>query len=162
MYAVRNIRLCTKDCLCLFVCPTGASDTENGQIDKEKCIDGCRLCVDACPSGAISLVPDKYQSYQIKSESVVCSLLTLAKSKIKQEKMASYLSKNAKTCDERNISKAVELSNRILAEDLFREAGYMIGQNEDVIRILEELLKENMDVVFPHESVKKLINLLNE
>ena len=21
-YAVRNIRLCTKDCLCLYVCPT--------------------------------------------------------------------------------------------------------------------------------------------
>lgn len=28
-YAVRNIRLCTKDCLCLYVCPTGATDTEN-------------------------------------------------------------------------------------------------------------------------------------
>ena len=25
--AVRNIRLCSKDCLCLYVCPTGASDT---------------------------------------------------------------------------------------------------------------------------------------
>ena len=24
-YAVRNIRLCTKDCLCLYVCPTGAT-----------------------------------------------------------------------------------------------------------------------------------------
>ena len=33
MKAVRNIRLCTKDCMCLYVCPTGATDTENGQID---------------------------------------------------------------------------------------------------------------------------------
>ena len=24
-YAVRNLRLCTKDCLCLYVCPTGAT-----------------------------------------------------------------------------------------------------------------------------------------
>ena len=32
-YAVRNIRLCTKDCLCLYVCPTGATDTENSVID---------------------------------------------------------------------------------------------------------------------------------
>ena len=35
-YAVRNIRFCEKDCLCLYVCPTGASDTENSVIDVEK------------------------------------------------------------------------------------------------------------------------------
>ncbi len=52
MHAVRNIRLCTKDCVCLFVCPTGATDTETGQIDASRCLDGCRLCVDACPSHA--------------------------------------------------------------------------------------------------------------
>ena len=40
MHAVRNIRLCTKDCLCLYVCPTGATDTETGQVDASKCI-GC-------------------------------------------------------------------------------------------------------------------------
>ena len=32
--AVRNLRLCTKDCLCLYVCPTGASDTENSVISR--------------------------------------------------------------------------------------------------------------------------------
>ena len=37
-YAVRNIRLCTKDCLCLYVCPTGATDTENSIIDKENAL----------------------------------------------------------------------------------------------------------------------------
>ena len=37
--AIRTIRLCTKDCLCLYVCPTGASDTENGQIDASKLSD---------------------------------------------------------------------------------------------------------------------------
>ena len=48
MHAVRNIRLCTKDCLCLYVCPSGATDTENSVIDPEKCI-GCGACVEACP-----------------------------------------------------------------------------------------------------------------
>ena len=38
MFAVRTLRLCTKDCLCLYVCPTGATDTENSIIDREKCI----------------------------------------------------------------------------------------------------------------------------
>ena len=36
LFAVRNLRLCTKDCLCLYVCPTGASDTENSIIDRKK------------------------------------------------------------------------------------------------------------------------------
>ena len=53
--AVRNLRLCTKDCLCLYVCPTGATDTENSIIDGKKCL-GCGVCADACASGAISLV----------------------------------------------------------------------------------------------------------
>ena len=41
--AVRNIRLCTKDCLCLYVCPVGATDTEDSIIDIKKCI-GCGVC----------------------------------------------------------------------------------------------------------------------
>ena len=52
-YAVRNLRLCTKDCLCLYVCPTGATDTENSIIDVKKCV-GCGACADACPSSISS------------------------------------------------------------------------------------------------------------
>ena len=37
-----------KDCLCLYVCPTGATDTENSVIDVNTCI-GCGDCADACP-----------------------------------------------------------------------------------------------------------------
>ena len=87
MHAVRNIRLCTKDCLCLYVCPTGATDTENGQIDETKCISGCRKCVDACPSHAISLVPEEYPPQQEKAEHVVSSLMELMESKCAQEGM---------------------------------------------------------------------------
>ena len=54
MYAVRNIRLCTKDCLCLYVCPTGATDTENSIIDRAKCT-GCGQCVAECPQDALTL-----------------------------------------------------------------------------------------------------------
>ena len=51
-YAVRNLRLCTKDCLCLYVCPTGATDTENSVIDPDKCV-GCGACAKSCPHRAI-------------------------------------------------------------------------------------------------------------
>lgn len=65
--AVRNIRLCTKDCLCLYVCPTGAADTENSIIDVNKCI-GCGVCAQSCPSGAISMVPTEYPPQQPKEK----------------------------------------------------------------------------------------------
>ena len=83
-YAVRNLRLCTKDCLCLYVCPTGATDTENSIIDTEKCI-GCGACAQACPSAAISMVPRKYPPQQPKKEVVTEALRALIQSKARAE-----------------------------------------------------------------------------
>ena len=60
-YAVRNLRLCTKDCLCLYVCPTGATDTENSIIDTEKCI-GCGACKLKCRHDAIEIFAVKKQT----------------------------------------------------------------------------------------------------
>ena len=86
--AVRNVRKCEKDCLCLYVCPTGASDTENSVIDAEKCI-GCGACADACPAGAISMVPKEYPPQQEKKEAVIAALRGLVSSKSEQEQLAA-------------------------------------------------------------------------
>ena len=75
--AVRNLRLCTKDCLCLYVCPYGATDTENSIIDVDKC-NGCGLCAQACPSGAISMVPVEFPPQQSKTDEVKATLNELA------------------------------------------------------------------------------------
>ncbi|MEG2158562.1 MAG: 4Fe-4S binding protein, partial [Clostridia bacterium] len=87
MKAYRNIRLCTKDCLCLYVCPTHATDTENGKIDLDKCI-GCGICAKSCSSHAISMVPDDMPTQQLKAESVVEKLNALISSKVEQESIA--------------------------------------------------------------------------
>lgn len=129
-YAVRNLRLCTKDCLCLYVCPTGATDTENSIIDTDKCT-GCGACADACPSGAISMVPRKLPPQQKKEAKVVDALRGLIQSKALAESAASALPDA--------LSAAAERSCRLMAEDLCREAGYMLPQSANTRAFLESV-----------------------
>ena len=147
-YAVRNIRLCTKDCLCLYVCPTGATDTENSIIDVSTCI-GCGDCADACPSGAISMVPFEYPPQQTKTEEVIAAMNKLLRSKSQQENIASGLPGK--------LSLAIEKSNRIMAEDIIREAGYMLPQSDNVVEFLQSLLDKNQPDDFPRDVVEGLL-----
>ena len=151
-YAVRNVRLCEKDCLCLFVCPTGATDTENSVIDIDKCI-GCGACADACPARAISMVPREYPVQQRKEDSVIAALRRLADSKAEQEIMAAGMTGP--------LAKAIERSSRIMREDLLREAGYMLPQSGNSNRLLRMLEKEYAGKPgFPAEDVRFLLDTL--
>lgn len=139
-YAVRNLRLCTKDCLCLYVCPTGATDTEDSVIDVTKCI-GCGVCADACPSKAISLVPEDYPPQQPKKESVLAALEGMTRSKSEGERTALALAETAEGDGLYRLVKAVEKSERLIAEDIWREAGYMLPQSANTHELLKELMK---------------------
>ena len=153
--AVRNLRLCTKDCLCLYVCPYGATDTENSIIDVEKCV-GCGVCAKACPSKAISMMPIDIPPQQVKDEKVVKALNKVVKNKCKAENIAKSLADSTKDDNLYKLMTAVKKSNRYMAEDLIREAGYMLPQSANAHKLLEDLLYEK-DNEMPKETIKKLL-----
>ena len=157
--AVRNIRLCTKDCLCLYVCPTGATNTENSIIDTDKCL-GCGVCADACPSGAISMVPVEYPPQQKKADGVVAHANRLAHSKAQQEKIALQLAQHAHSDSLYRLMSAIAKSVRLVNEDLLREAGYMLPQSQNTHTLLREWVANPPSPDFPADAAKKLLEQL--
>lgn len=142
-HAYRNIKLCTKDCLCLFVCPTGATNNETGQIDFSKCI-GCGACAAACPSRAITMLPNVMPAIQPKNKEVLAKIDELINKKINEIKILKYLLEKSNE-EEQKLFKALIHSNTVILEDLFRESEYMIPQSNKSIELLNKL-KSNPEI----------------
>ena len=159
--AVRNLRLCTKDCLCLFVCPVGATDTENSIIDETKCI-GCGACAEVCPSKAISMVPTEYPKQQEKDDAVVALLQEFVKDKAKEEQIAKQLADTTQEDGLYRLLMGMQKSIRLLGSDMMREARYMLPQSEEALTILNDLSKNPPSEDFPTKNVIQLIQGLSK
>lgn len=161
LFAVRNIRLCTKDCLCLYVCPTGATDTENGQVDWDKCI-GCGKCVASCPSGALSLAPRTFPPEQPKDKEIIAAMTALAEAKVKAEAIAKSIAEKATDRVEKMVATAIKESNHQMADDILREAGYLLPQSKSVVTLLKDIMATKQPEGFPVSAVEKLLRLLQD
>ncbi len=159
MIASRNLRICTKDCMCLYVCPTGATDTETGQIDFAKCV-GCGDCARSCPNSAISMIPLDYPHQQPKDETVVGKVRSIAGSKAAQEAIAKQVMDGTDDPRLRTLMKAVRRSERLMGEDLIRETGYLLPQSGEVRRMLETFVADPPEG-FPVEAARELLARLN-
>ncbi len=157
--AVRNLRLCTKDCLCLYVCPVGATDTEDSIIDVDKCL-GCGACADACPSAAISMVPLAYPPQQPKAEATVSVSNYLAEAKAREEAMARQIAAATEHDGLRRLMLGISKSARLVAEDILRESGYMLPQSGNTHALLTSLLDNPPSADFPTEAVRQLLEML--
>lgn len=134
--AVRNLRLCTKDCLCLYVCPTGASDTENSIIDTEKCI-GCGYGAGAwSPAGPFPWCRWNTASAE-KSGHRAGSFPRPDPKQGGEEKMALQIAETTEDDALCRLMTAVAKSVRLVNEDLLRESGYMLPQSGNTHDLLK-------------------------
>ena len=144
VYAHRDLKICSKDCLCLFVCPTGATNNETGQIDKDTCI-GCGACASACPAHAITLLPRKLPPEQAKNEEVLNALKIVITNKIKELATLRNLIELEEDETTKKLYQAMYHSFKVIVEDLYRESGYMTLESKKSQEFLTELSHENSD-----------------
>ena len=65
---------------------------------------------------------------------------------------------NSKEENEKKLLKALIRSNKVMIEDIMREAGYMLPQSSNSNKFLNYLLSKEDEV--NNEIIKKLINIL--
>ena len=154
------------DCdACEKACPNGSVKMlQNGRkrfpvINEGSCI-GCGMCAQACPSGAISMVPKEYPAQQPKTNQVKAVLNKTAQAKADEEKEALQIAETTDKDGLYRLMKAVAKSERLVAEDILREAGFMLPQSNNAHELLEDLIANPPTKDFPVDVARKLLEMI--
>ena len=101
-------------------------------------------------------------SSQKKEEKTTERLNKLAASKVKQEAMAAAIGRGTADPVVKQFAAALERSNRLMAEDLYREAGYMLPQSRNTHELLMSMVSDDdkLPEDFPKEAARRLLDLL--
>ena len=83
---------------------------------------------------------------------------SVAQRKADEEKAALQIAEATEKDGLYRLMKAVAKSERLVAEDIMREAGYMLPQSNNAHELLEELIAKSPDG-FPVETAKKLLKM---
>jgi rubrerythrin len=86
----------------------------------------------------------------------------MAASKTAQERIASEIANATTDPIVKQLATAISMSNRLMAEDLLRESGYMLPQSRETLELLLALQKTPQPEDFPREIVDKLISALTK
>lgn len=105
------------------------------------------------------MIPDKYPPQQPKKEEVVSAQRALGHSKARQEQIAEGLAATSGSAVTKQFARAVAKSNRLMAEDLLRESGYLLPQSGEVRDLIEAML-ENAEPDFPVDAAELLLEKL--
>ncbi|MCL2025189.1 MAG: hypothetical protein FWG92_00080 [Leptospirales bacterium] len=107
------------------------------------------------------MIPDKYPPQQSKTEEVVATQRSLGYSKVMQAAIADSVAASSDNAITRQFAEAIAKSNRLMAEDILREAGYILPQSAEARELLEAM-RENPDKDFPKDAVELLLNQLQK
>ena len=107
------------------------------------------------------MMPKELPPQQAKDDAVVRLAEALLRGKARQEKAALQIMEETEDDGLYRLCKALARSSRLVAEDISREAGYMLPQSRNTRRRLEELRQDPPGNGFPAEAVEKLLELLS-
>lgn len=105
------------------------------------------------------MVPIKYPPQQKKTDSVKTVLGAAMQRKADEEQTARQIAGTADSDGLYRLMTAVEKSERLVAEDLAREAGYMLPQSGNTHELLKKLLADPPEG-FPAEAAEKLLKMI--